>query len=43
MNLNQEIDYSLKIQNFKAFTETHDDDIALNYLSECDWDEGVKN
>ena len=39
--MNNEIDYSLKIQNFKTITETHDDDIALKYLSENDWDEAV--
>jgi hypothetical protein len=39
--MHQDIDYSLKIQNFKTFTETQDDDTALKYLSENDWDEGV--
>jgi AAA15 family ATPase/GTPase len=39
--MHQDIDYSLKIQNFKTFTETHDDDTALKYLSENDWNEGV--
>lgn len=36
-----EIDYSLKIKNFKTITETHDDETALKYLSENDWDESV--
>jgi hypothetical protein len=39
--MQQDVDYSLKIQNFKTFTETNDDDIAIKYLMENDWDEGV--
>ena len=34
-----EIDYSSKIFNFLAMTETNDEEAAMNYLEQNDWDE----
>ena len=35
----EEIDYSSKIFNFLAMTETNDEEAAMNYLEQNDWDE----
>ena len=35
----EEIDYSSKISNFLAMTETQDEEIAMKYLEKNDWDE----
>ena len=35
----EEIDYSSKIFNFLAMTETNDEEAAMKYLEQNDWDE----
>ena len=37
----EEIDYSVKIQNFITMTENNNQEIALNYLQKANWDETV--
>ncbi len=39
--MNTDIDYTEKLLNFKTITETNDDEIALRYLQDNGWDEGV--
>lgn len=39
--MNRDIDYSQKIMTFKSLTDTSDDEIALNYLENFNWDEEV--
>ena len=35
----EEIDYNMKIQNFLAMTETGNEEEAMKYLEEANWDE----
>ena len=37
----EEIDYTVKIQNFLAMTETGDEEEAMKYLEEANWDETI--
>lgn len=39
---NNDIDYSEKLSTFMAMTEVNNQDIALNYLTQNNWDESVK-
>lgn len=39
--MNNEIDYNTKIANFKTMADIEDEDTALKYLSDNNWDEMV--
>jgi hypothetical protein len=38
---NSEINYQEKLKNFQAMTDSHNEAVALDYLSRCNWDESV--
>jgi hypothetical protein len=41
-NKNSKIDYTEKIRNFQAMVDNYNEEIAYNYLSKSEWDEGVR-
>jgi len=38
---NDNIDYTEKIRNFQAMVDNYNEEIALSFLTQADWDETV--
>lgn len=38
---NDTIDYTEKIRNFQAMVDNYNEEIALSFLTQADWDETV--
>lgn len=36
-----DIDYTAKIQRFQMLTDNYNEEEALQYLEDCDWNENV--